>query len=389
MSSLLTNTAALTALTTLKLTNQTLEDSSNHVATGLKVATAKDSAAYWSIATTLRSDNGATSSVKDALGLGGNSVNVASQGLTKATELLTTLQKLVAGASSVSEDRFQIQGQIDAVVKQLKQVATGASQSGESWLSVDSTTGNGYQANRKIVSSFTRIDGNISIDSITVRVDDIKLYDKNRTDGAAGTDADATGGTTWNTAQTSWKTAQDTYAGSKQTDTDLTTYKTAKATYDKAKKDYEADLVAKNNSAKAGTDGTGGLLDKQFAVFGADNNGYLKQYQLSIDTISITDVNATDLSKVRAYTALIDKVQKAVVSAAGSLGSIQSQVASQQNFLDSLTKTNASSIGTLVDADMEEESTRLKALQVQQQLGVQALTIANTSTQQILSLFRG
>lgn len=49
---------------------------------------------------------------------------------------------------------------------------------------------------------------------------------------------------------------------------------------------------------------------------------------------------------------------------------------------------NEKSVGILVDADMEEESTKLKALQVQQQLGIQSLTIANQSTQQILSLFR-
>ena len=46
------------------------------------------------------------------------------------------------------------------------------------------------------------------------------------------------------------------------------------------------------------------------------------------------------------------------------------------------------SIGILVDGNMEEESTKLKALQVQQQLGIQSLTIANQNTQQILSLFR-
>jgi flagellin len=45
-------------------------------------------------------------------------------------------------------------------------------------------------------------------------------------------------------------------------------------------------------------------------------------------------------------------------------------------------------IGTLVDADMNEESTRLQALQVRQQLGVQALSLANQSAQSILSLFR-
>ncbi|MEM6496871.1 MAG: flagellin, partial [Pseudomonadota bacterium] len=45
-------------------------------------------------------------------------------------------------------------------------------------------------------------------------------------------------------------------------------------------------------------------------------------------------------------------------------------------------------ISTLIDADMNEESTRLQALQVQQQLGIQALSIANSSSQNILSLFR-
>ena len=45
-------------------------------------------------------------------------------------------------------------------------------------------------------------------------------------------------------------------------------------------------------------------------------------------------------------------------------------------------------VGALVDANMNEESTRLQALQVQQQLGIQALSIANGNAQQILSLFR-
>ena len=45
-------------------------------------------------------------------------------------------------------------------------------------------------------------------------------------------------------------------------------------------------------------------------------------------------------------------------------------------------------VSSLVDADMNEESTRLQALQVQQQLGVQALSIANQGSQSILSLFR-
>ena len=45
-------------------------------------------------------------------------------------------------------------------------------------------------------------------------------------------------------------------------------------------------------------------------------------------------------------------------------------------------------VGRLVDADMNEESTRLKALQTQQQLGIQALSIANSNSENILSLFK-
>ena len=57
-------------------------------------------------------------------------------------------------------------------------------------------------------------------------------------------------------------------------------------------------------------------------------------------------------------------------------------------FVDTLMKANDRAIGTLVDADIEEESTKLKALQTQQQLAVQALSIANSASQNVLSLFR-
>ncbi|WP_277996338.1 flagellin, partial [Ensifer sp. Root1252] len=60
----------------------------------------------------------------------------------------------------------------------------------------------------------------------------------------------------------------------------------------------------------------------------------------------------------------------------------------QKDFVDNLMDSIESGVGKLVDADMNEESTRLKALQTQQQLGIQALTIANTNSQNILSLFR-
>ncbi|WP_298258956.1 flagellin [uncultured Litoreibacter sp.] len=76
------------------------------------------------------------------------------------------------------------------------------------------------------------------------------------------------------------------------------------------------------------------------------------------------------------------------IDAAAEFGSAQGRIETQSEFVDKLTDSLKSGIGTLVDADMEETSARLQALQVQQQLGVQALSIANQAPQSILSLFR-
>jgi flagellin len=76
------------------------------------------------------------------------------------------------------------------------------------------------------------------------------------------------------------------------------------------------------------------------------------------------------------------------IDAAASFGSAQNRIDIQSDFVSSLSASLKSGIGSMVDADMEETSARLQALQVQQQLGVQALSIANQSPQSILSLFR-
>ncbi|MGB5556734.1 MAG: flagellin [Paracoccaceae bacterium] len=76
------------------------------------------------------------------------------------------------------------------------------------------------------------------------------------------------------------------------------------------------------------------------------------------------------------------------IDAAAAFGSAQGRIETQANFIGKLTDSLKAGIGTLVDADMEEASARLQALQVQQQLGIQSLSIANQSPQSILSLFR-
>jgi flagellin len=70
------------------------------------------------------------------------------------------------------------------------------------------------------------------------------------------------------------------------------------------------------------------------------------------------------------------------------LGSAKNQIEAQSKFLGVLSESMTNSVGTLVDADMNEASTRLQALQTQQQLGVQSLSIANQNSQMILRLFQ-
>lgn len=78
-----------------------------------------------------------------------------------------------------------------------------------------------------------------------------------------------------------------------------------------------------------------------------------------------------------------------VNQALGALGSQAKQITSHSEFVGKLTDTLQSGVGNLVDADLAKESAHLQALQVQQQLGAQALSIANQAPQMILQLFKG
>ena len=102
------------------------------------------------------------------------------------------------------------------------------------------------------------------------------------------------------------------------------------------------------------------------------------------------------LAAIAAGTTTIDNALKTVDQAAGTVsgaaaqyGAVQQNVEGQQTFVKNLVSTLNSGVSNLVDADMTTESARLSALQVQQQLGTQALSIANQSPQLILKLFNG
>ncbi|ACI57184.1 flagellin domain protein [Rhizobium leguminosarum bv. trifolii WSM2304] len=105
---------------------------------------------------------------------------------------------------------------------------------------------------------------------------------------------------------------------------------------------------------------------------------------------SIYDLDITGFTQGQLDSALtgVELVLGAMTAAGSALGSISTRIQLQENFVSGLHDSIDSGVGRLVDADMEEESSKLSALQTQQQLAVQSLSIANSSAQNILTLFR-
>ena len=138
MASIMTNASALTALQSLNATNKNLEVTQSRISTGYRVAEASDNAAYWSIATTMRSDHKALSTVQDSLGLGASKVDTAYTGMQKAIDTVNDIKvKLVAANGASAADKEKIDVEIKALQGQLKSYADAATFSGANWLSVD------------------------------------------------------------------------------------------------------------------------------------------------------------------------------------------------------------------------------------------------------------
>ena len=109
-------------------------------------------------------------------------------------------------------------------------------------------------------------------------------------------------------------------------------------------------------------------------------------FQTSIQGATVTTI--TDQASAATALGEIEALIDIAIEGTAKLGASAANISSQRDFVSSLTDSLKNGIGSLVDANMEEASARLQALQTQQQLGVQSLSIANQAPQTILSLFR-
>jgi len=317
MSSINTNVAAMTALQTLTKTNKSLTEVQKRIATGLRVAEASGNAAYWSIATTMRSDTAALSTVQDALGLGAAAIDVAYTAVNSSLAVVNQVKSKLVTAREPGVDRAKVQSEISELQEHLKSIAYSASFSGDNWLAVDSSLAS-YNGTKNIVASFTRTGDVVTVQTMTIDTASMELFDS---------------------------TAVTTNAA--------------------------AGILDANRKT---TDGSIDNTASTFSVFG-----------LSIS--SLTD-SAADLGTLDSYIRGADAAIKEMTTAAASLGAVKSRIGLQQDFVKNLMNALDRGIGALVDADMNEESTKLQALQVKQQLGIQSLSIANSDSQGILKLFQ-
>ncbi len=140
MSSVNTNYSSIAALQTLRSVTADLYATQNKVSSGLRIEKASDNAAYWSVATTMRTDNRALSAVSDALGLGEALVDTTTTALASIVDIMGEMKAKLIAATEKSVDKAKIQDEISALGDRLLATAASTSFSGENWLNTDIPT---------------------------------------------------------------------------------------------------------------------------------------------------------------------------------------------------------------------------------------------------------
>lgn len=415
MSSILTNNGAMVALQTLNSINKNMATTQNEISTGMSISSAKDNSAIWAISTVMRSDVAGFEAISESLALGSSTVAVARNAAEQISDLLNEVKGKVVSAQEENVARDKIQDDINALRDQIVSITGAAQFNGLNLLSGTESV--------SVLSSLDRsTDGSVSQSSITVARQDLTTAA-----GAFGADAVANAGDlltgdanvggalAGNAAANAVVTITDagvadgasyriSLQGAAAADigTDLQEFE-----YVAVEGDTAADVVTNlagqiqtfltdqgASEVTVASDTTAGTITIGVAggaaaadtvtvniaeALGGTQDGGL----LALGSMDVT----TDEGAAQALTDIESLIQTAV-DAAAQFGSVQGRIEIQSDFIGQLSDSLKSGIGALVDANMEEASARLQALQVQQQLGIQSLSIANQAPQNILSLFR-
>ncbi|NKN39500.1 flagellin [Agrobacterium sp. a22-2] len=321
MLSIKTNGAAIGALDILRATIDGRGETQSRVTTGYRVAQASDDAAYWSIATTMRSDNKALSAVEDALGMAGAIVDTAYNGVDSAVDVMQEIKTRMVLAREPGVDRDKINTEIVELKEQLKTITHASSFSGQNWLW---RTDVADDAPKQLVGSFRRdADGGVTVTNVDYDVA-----------GVAGT----------------------------------------------SEVNFLIDDVSGDSGILTGSGFAAELgTAKSWVMFNGESG---PTYDEMVLNDSVTDTEIEEMISV------IDAMAERATDVGTTLGALVTRVELQSGFVMDLQDSIHYGVGKMVDADMDLESTRLKALETKEQLGIQALAIANASTEPLISLLR-
>lgn len=273
-----TNAGAMAALQSLNATNKSMETTQSRINTGLNVASTKDDSAKYTVAQTLRGDQGGLTAVTSSLNNAKSVVDVAVSGAEQISDLINDMKSKAYEAASATD-----QGTLDALQKDY----------------------DGLKSQIDSIISSSDFNGVNLLDDSGGSVSSLQTLDTGNLLSVSSVDI------------ASLKGSSSVDLGSLTGSTDLASATAAATTVD------------------------------------------------NLDALS--DELNTQLS---------------------TLGAKSRQIDGQLDFTSNLSDVIETGIGNLVDADLAKESAKLQALQVQQQLGVQALSIANQAPQTILSLFK-
>ncbi|WP_439560840.1 flagellin N-terminal helical domain-containing protein [Roseinatronobacter sp.] len=432
MSSILTNTGAMVALQTMRGINKNMAQTQSEISTGKSINSAKDNAAVWAISKTMQADVKGFSAISDSLALGRSTVAVATQAAETVTDLLTQMKGAIVSAQEDNVDRAKIQTDIVALREQITSITTAAQFNGLNLLSNREQTAGSGTVN--VLSSLDRAsDGSVASANIGVAKQDLGT---NTTDWGAGTASTAAtlnldglaaataigGGATPNEQSLE---VQNVVAGmGVQINISASGGEVGDA-FDDANRavsyvardgDTQADMA--NGLANAFNERVAAAIEagtlSEDTTIGAtvavDADGvatitFTGETGAAADTFSLqavqtdgveiggrlealNDIDVSTATGARSALSEIEGLIQTAIDSAAAFGSAQTRIDTQAEFIKNLSDALTTGIGSLVDADMEAASARLQALQVQQQLATQSLSIANQQPQNILALFR-
>jgi flagellin len=392
MDSILNNSAALSALQALQMTQQSLNTVQNQVSTGLSVSSAADNSSYWSIAAQLNADNGVVQASNDALSQGQSILATASSAINSVITTINSIQTALTQATNPGANIGDINTSLASLGQQLTDAVNAASFNGTNVL-------NGSLTSINFVSGFnaSATGGTINTIGFTTSA----LYGLTTgTPTSTTSQSNVTDPTTIAQLQTQFAAdSADTTAVTAGTVT--ATYGTDAIYEDTTNQALTVQSVALDGTATTTTYTALDANGNSIAQGGTPTFATAASYAVTTTVTTpasqnLLVQNGTDLTNINlsgagaAQTALnaVNQALAAVTDYAALIGATQDRMTTANTFNTALMTNYSNGVAGMVDADMNTASTQLQALQTQEQLGIQSLSIANQNAALILKLFQ-